>query len=122
MITPVDTLTQGTWHKKAYTIVLYASYILFAIAFTGVLAIDPSYLSTLDMIMKYYVSVFLIIRFNPWAKKAINKESRDFDRRIAFAAGFFLLLTTAAAELVQKYVTEIATQATTITGLNNLRS
>ena len=114
MIALVDELIEGTWHKKAYSTVLYASYILFAIAFTGILAIDPSYISTLDMVLKYYVSIFLIARFNPWAKKAMNNESRDFDRRIAFSAGFFLLLTTAAAELVQKYVTKIATEAANI--------
>ena len=116
MIALVDELIEGTWHRKAYSTILYTSYLLFAIAFTGILAIDPSYLSTLDMVLKYYVSIFLIARFNPWARKAMNNESRDFDRRIAFSAGFFLLLTTAAAELVQKYVTKIATEAADISG------
>ena len=99
---------------------LYASYILFGIAFTGILAINPTYLSTLDTILKYYVSIFLLFRFNPWARKAIDSEARDFDRQIAFAAGFFLLLTTAAADLAHKYVTEIAKQATTLTGFDHL--
>ena len=116
MISSLVELTTGTWHKKAYISFLYASYVLFIIAFTGIITIDPMYLSTLETVLKYYVSLFLIVRFNPWAKRDTDKETRDFDQRIAFAAGFFLLLTTTAAEFVQEYVTKIATKAK----LNNL--
>jgi len=111
MLDALDQVAQGSWHKKAYTVALYASYVLFAIAFTGVITLDPKYLGALDTVLKYYVSVFLMIRFNPWAKRPVDKESREFDRRIAFAGGVFLLLTTAAAGVVRHYADSLASQA-----------
>lgn len=111
MLDALDQVAQGSWHKRVYTIALYVSYALFAIAFTGVITLDPKYLGALDMVLKYYVSVFLMIRFNPWAKRSVDKESREFDRRIAFAGGVFLLLTTAAAGVVRHYAVSLASRA-----------
>tara|TARA_Y100000748_G_C15390828_1_gene447470 strand:- start:58 stop:411 length:354 start_codon:yes stop_codon:yes gene_type:complete len=111
MLNALDQVAQGSWHKKAYTVALYVSYALFAIAFTGVVALDPKYLGALDTVLKYYVSLFLMIRFNPWAKRPVNKDAREFDRRIAFAGGVFLLLTTTAAGVVRHYAASLASRA-----------
>ena len=111
MLDLLDKIAQGSWHKKAYTVALYVSYALFAIAFTGVVALDPKYLGALDTLLKYYVSVFLMVRFNPWAKRPVDKEARDFDRRIAFAGGVILLFTTAAVGVVRHYAASLASRA-----------
>ena len=111
MLNTIDQVVQGSWHKKAYTVALYTSYALFAIALTGIITLDPMYLGTLDTALKYYVSIFLILRFNPWAKRPANKEARDFDRRIAFSGGIFLMLTTTAAGVVRHYATSLASRA-----------
>jgi len=88
---------------------LYTSYFLFFIAFTGIIAISPGYLSTLEDYMKYYVCFFLLLRFNPWVSKNIrNKpEEAEFDRRIAFSAGIFLLFTTTLTDIGEKYFNNI---------------
>ena len=52
-------------HQKIFYYGLYLSYLLFFIAFTGIVSISPEYLTTLDKILKYYIAGFLIIRFNP---------------------------------------------------------
>jgi len=44
----------------------------------------------LNKYMTYYISFFLIIRFNPFSK---NKFT-DFDKKIAFTSGLFLITTT----------------------------
>ena len=111
MLDALDKIAQGSLHKKAYTVALYVSYALFAIAFTGVVALDPKYLGSLDTLLKYYVSVFLMVRFNPWAKRPVDREAREFDRRIAFAGGVFLLLTTTAAGVVRHYAASLASRA-----------
>ena len=111
MLDTFDQIAQGSWHKKAYTVALYASYALFAIAFTGVIALDPKYLGALETLLKYYVSVFLMVRFNPWAKRPVDKEAREFDRRIAFVGGVSLLLTTAAAGIMRQYAASFASRA-----------
>ena len=111
MLDTLDQIAQGSWHKKAYTVALYASYALFAIAFTGVVALDPKYLGVLDTLLKYYVSVFLMVRFNPWAKRPVDKEAYKFEKRIAFVGGVSLLLTTAAAGVVRHYAASLASRA-----------
>jgi hypothetical protein len=80
---------------------LYASYILFAIAFTGVYMIDPSYLKLLNTLIKYYVCIFLLIRFNPYVEDKSYSEEQKFDRKIVFLASFLLLLTTGITEYAQ---------------------
>ena len=82
------------WHKKAFLYGTYASYILFALAFGGIISDAPHYLDTLNIALKYYVCAFLLIQFNPFVK--IKTRDADFDRRVAFSAGVFLLLTTTA--------------------------
>lgn len=97
-------LSGATWHQKFYIYSIYLSYFLFAVAYTGVVAISPSYLQTLNTFIKYYVSLFLVIRFNPFIKSNEHKNLASFDRRIAFSAGMFLLLTTTAIQVAKSYV------------------
>jgi hypothetical protein len=49
--------------------------------------------------MKIYVSIFLIIRFNPFTQYEFN----DLDRRFAFTSGMLILSTSAIAQLGEKY-------------------
>ena len=84
---------------------MYLSYFLFFAAFTGVIAISPQYLSLLNDFIIYYISLFLIIRFNPWTSKYIKhtRENTEYERKIAYSAGIFLLLTTGAVKIAKKY-------------------
>ena len=109
MLSYLFNLTNATWHQKLYIYGLYASYIMFGIALTGVVSLSPEYLKTLEVILKYYVCAFLIIRFNPLVRAGpITKEAAAFDRRVAFSAGVFLLLTTAITDVVTKNVHDFA--------------
>ena len=90
-------------HHKIYFYGLYFSYILFFIAFTGIVSISPKYLTTLDKILKYYVATFLILRFNPFISIGGNSlEDLEFDKKVAFTAGIFMFLTLAATDLAIK--------------------
>ena len=101
----VERLSRSEWHKKAYAWGISLSYVLFALALTGVLSVDPRYLSILQTAIKYYVCAFLLIRFNPITHRpAISRQAAEFDRKIAFSAGVFLLLTTAATSVATAYV------------------
>jgi hypothetical protein len=109
MLKQLASIVNSNTHKKLYEYAETVSYILLFIAFTGVFAISPKYLNTLDTLIKYYVCGFLLLRFNPWVSKTIrNKpESAEFDRRIAFSAGVFLLLSTAFTDIAQDYMKHI---------------
>lgn len=104
MLSYLFNLSKMTWHQKIYLYSIYISYFLFAIAYTGIITISPQYLQTLNTFIKYYVSLFLIIRFNPFIN---NKKFDSFDRRIVFSAGMFLLLTTTAVQITKFYLKNI---------------
>jgi len=94
-----------SWHKSLFLYGNYISYILFALAFGGIFNDAPQYLGTLNIILKYYVCAFLLIRFNPFVK--ITTRDTEFDRKIAFSAGIFLLLTTTFTTIAKEYVKKI---------------
>ena len=104
-----DKIVKQEWHQKTYLYMLYVSYILFAFAFTGVVSINPSYLETLESILKYYISIFLIVRFNPWFNKPAKTERGKFDRQISYSAGVFLLLSTALTNVAESYFKKLHT-------------
>lgn len=90
-------MMRNEWIKRFYYVVLYAWYALYAIALFGIATVAPSYLDTLNMVLKYFIIGFLLVRFNPWTKHAPFSE---FDRTIVFSAAFFLLASTAVVSLV----------------------
>ena len=93
------------YHHNLFEYMLYASYILFAVAFTGVYNFDPYYFTTLNTFIKYYVCIFLLIKFNPYSEtKNITNEDSEFNRKIVFSSGIFLLLTTGITDYASSYI------------------
>ncbi len=88
------------YHQRFYLTIFYLSWILYFIALFGITTFNPKYLDTLNLIIKVYVSLFLIIRFNPFTKLKIN----NFDRNIIFSSGIFLLSTTAITEVIRSFL------------------
>ena len=58
-------------------------------------------------ILKYYVAIFLIIRFNPFTNPEHKTQRGKFDGQIAYTAGVFLLLTSAVMGVMKNYVGKI---------------
>ena len=85
------------WIHRFYYVMLYAWYALYAVALLGIATVAPAYLETINMVLKYFIIGFLLMRFNPWTKQA---EFTAFDRTIVFSAAFFLLASTAVVSLV----------------------
>jgi hypothetical protein len=85
------------WIQHFYYGALYAWYGIYAIALLGIATVAPAYLSTLNNVLKYFIIVFLLVRFNPWIKP---EPFTAFDRTIVFSSAFFLLASTAITSLV----------------------
>ena len=96
-------ITGQKWHKTAFMAGLYISYILFGLTAVGVAIIHPSYLSFVEQALQLYVSIFLIIRFNPFTRDKVTFD--QFDAKIAYTAGIFLLLTTVFTTLLRYTIT-----------------
>ena len=68
-------------HEHFFNLMMYISYLLYFIAFTGVLVLDPSYLEILNNIITFYIGIILFIRFNPWSKA---KPYSKFDKQLVW--------------------------------------
>ena len=88
------------WHRNMFNIIKYLSYIAYFTALFGVYNFDPRYSSMLDLITKLYISLFLILRFNPLVKEKYTK----FDKNIVFSAGLFLFITTSIDGIIKSYL------------------
>ena len=91
------------WHESVYMTILYSSYVLYFIAFTGILSLNPSYLSVLETFIKYYISIMLLIRFNPFVDRKITK----FDKKLVFTSALLLFISTTAYSIAISYLKKL---------------
>jgi hypothetical protein len=93
------------WYQQIYLYSIYLSFLLFTLTLTGVGEIAPLYSSNLQIFLRYYVCIFLIVRFNPYTDNMnISKSDALFDRKIAFTSGIFLLLSTSIMDVISNYI------------------
>jgi len=74
-----------------FNYVIVITYFLYIIILLGLSSNAPEYLNDLQKYTKIYVSLFLILRFNPFRQIEFTK----LDSKIAFSAGLFLFATSA---------------------------
>lgn len=80
------------FQERFFDIFTYFSYFLILVSFLGLSNIAPEFLDSIDYYIRIYICLFLIWRFNPFIK---TNTFTDLDRKIAFAAGMFIITTTA---------------------------
>ena len=102
MISLIKTFFNSKCHKQLFVYDLYVSYILIFISLTGVVSWSPEYLDIIQKYIIYYVSIILIVRFNPFINKNIVFD--EYDRRIVYSAGVALLMTTSAIHIFESYL------------------
>jgi hypothetical protein len=86
-----------------YDSVVYITWVLYFVIFFGLSTSAPQYLTTLQTYTKIYVSLFLVIRFNPLTRVRIT----PLDIKISFSAGLFLLTTTALDQIIKIYYEDL---------------
>lgn len=86
-------------HEIMFESGLLLSYILYIVAFLQIGTNNPQYLELLQVYMKYYVTIFLLIRFNPFVKSQFT----DFDRKVVFSSAIFLLTTTTFTQYAKNF-------------------
>jgi hypothetical protein len=78
------------WYEKFYIYITYTLYILFFISFFQVSKNAPEYLNELNIIIKSFICLFLLYRFNP----LVNNSFTEFDKKIAFDSALYLLFSS----------------------------
>ena len=76
-------------HEKIYIFTLYFVYLLYILSFFTNDKYE-NYINNIRLYLKYYIIIFLIVKFNPLYKS----KCTSFDKFIIFQAAIFLLLTT----------------------------
>jgi len=76
------------------TVLKYYSYLFYTIVITAYIGIGykaPQAMVTFNYYLKVLIGIFLVYRFNSYRK---HIKFEEFDRRVAFSAGMFILSTT----------------------------
>ena len=102
-MTKINTIT--SFQLKMYNTIRLMSYVIYFLALFGITLINPALLNNLESFIQIYISLFLIYRFNPFTSITFN----ELDRKIAFSAGVFLLMTTSINQIVKLYLMKIKT-------------
>ena len=92
-----------TYQEKIWDFVFYFSYFLYFLFVIGFANNAPEYLVRLNYYVQLYVSLFLLIRFNPFSKVKFT----ELDKKIAFTGGLFIVSTTILNKSVLDYVTQV---------------
>jgi len=97
-------ISELKWHQKLYMYGTMVSIIFFILSIIGISYDHFKYIPTLQFILKLYVSIILIIHFNPYTEYKKSDVQQRFDRKLAFTAGIFLLLTTSFINSLEYYI------------------
>jgi hypothetical protein len=93
------------------------SFVLYIIVLLGVGGFAPKYFHYLKTFLQIYIGILLVIRYNPITYK--GRDFGEFDRRLVFSSGIFLLLSTALIGSIQKYL-QNKTTALISTGISSI--
>ena len=81
----------NTTIKDIYTYLKYIFYILLIITIFTTNQYAPQYLDEINIIIKLFICLFLIYRFNPLFG---TNNFDEFDKSVVFDSAFYLLSTT----------------------------
>jgi hypothetical protein len=90
------------YQEYIFDFIFYISIILYFTAYIGIIFsfIDnDTIIENIDVFMKYYISLFLLIRFNPLLTNNFTK----YDKKIAFTSGIILFTSTAIGSYINNF-------------------
>jgi hypothetical protein len=91
-------------HTSAYLWTVFLIHVTYAIVLVGLVETEPSFLANVEYYVKVYVSVFLILRFNPYRHTG---KFTEIDRRIVFSAAIFIVTTSVLKHVIDQYRSQI---------------
>lgn len=84
--------------KDIYTYLKYIFYILLIITIFTTNQYAPQYLDEINTVIKLFICIFLIYRFNPYFG---TDNFDEFDKTIVFDSAFYLLSTTLIINFIE---------------------
>jgi len=90
------------FYQTIFFFLVNLSFILYLFAFLGLGGFAPQYLEYLQYGLKIYVSIILIILYNPFTFK--ERLFNEFDRKIVFTSGVILFISTTLLDGIENYL------------------
>jgi hypothetical protein len=102
--------------EDIYYYLLYTFYVLYILVILNLSYFNSvtKYLPSVQSALKYFVILFLIVRFNPYS----NTKITEFDKKIIFSSSLFLLSTTTFTDLLLKYFNNNVNHVSKKAGVN----
>jgi hypothetical protein len=87
--------------EEFYYILLYIFYVMYLLVVLNLAYFKnvTTYLPLVQSALKYFVILFLMIRFNPYS----HDNFSEFDKKIVFSSSLFLLSTTTVTDALLSY-------------------
>ena len=90
-------------YQTVFLYSLYGIFILNILVIFGISTLAPIYLKNLKTFMQVYIGALLVYFYNPITYKK-DKKFEEFDRKLIFASGSFLLLTSVLMNYLENYI------------------
>ena len=84
------------FQERLFDVITYGTWIVYFLLLGGILSQEPKYFKIIHEYLPIYISIFLIIRFNPFRRIKFT----ELDRKIVFSAGIFIITTTLINNIV----------------------
>jgi hypothetical protein len=81
-----DTILNIKYHEYAFDFTIFFIWTLYFIALFGFFKQAPKYLDKLHFYFTLYISIVLVLRFNPFIKTTFT----TFDKKLVFNSGMLL--------------------------------
>lgn len=94
-------------YEKVFLYGINLSYLLYIGVLIGVGGYAPKYLIHLRTFLKFYIAILLIFLYNPITFR--KKKFREFDRKLIFSSGVFLLLSSTIISGIENYARNAGT-------------
>lgn len=92
-------VTSFSFQEKLFDWFVILTYIFYTTAFVlGLGIINPTIFFMVDKLVKLYIGVFLMWRYNPFGKLTTLSS---LDRKLAFHAGLFIVITIALRSIME---------------------
>ena len=88
---------------SSYGSLMFLFALTYIAVLIGLIAKTPEYIQTLETYIKIYISLFLLIRFNPF----VTIKFTELDRKIVFSSALIVLTTSVLNNTIQQHIIPI---------------
>ena len=91
------------FHEHMFDLFILFSWGILVLIILGVFHGKPAYFHYIEVFVKIYIGIFLMIRYNPFKIPMFEFKFSELDRKIIFSAGLIILSSSLFKEYLNIY-------------------